>query len=269
MQSTGLFRWTRDRARFVAVDTPAGIPWGRAYGVIEDRFRTLWIAINEGGLLRVRDGQMTHFSKQDGLADDSSISLFEDRAGQIWVGTLLHGVTRIARDGRMTTWAKQNGLAANHVMSFYEDASGALWIGTHGGGLTRIKDDQLSSISARQGLYNDKVFQILEDDDGNLWMNCNKGVWRTALRQLHDVADGRRTTVDSVAYDTNDGMLSADGEGTNLAGWRMHDGSLWFSTTKGVVVIDPRRRDSAPLARAHRRGDDRSRAGGRSASRSA
>lgn len=246
MQSTGLFRWAPDRARFVAVDTPAGIPWGRAYAVIEDRFRTLWIAIDEGGLLRVRDGQLTHFSKQDGLADDSAISLFEDRVGQIWVGTLLHGTTRIARDGRMTTWTTQNGLAANHVMSFYEDASGTLWIGTHGGGLTRIKGDQLSSISVRQGLYNDKVFRILEDDDGNLWMNCNMGIWRTPLEQLHEVADGRRARVESVAYDTSDGMLSADGVGTNLAGWRMRDGALWFSTTKGIVVIDPRQRESAP-----------------------
>jgi signal transduction histidine kinase/ligand-binding sensor domain-containing protein len=246
MQSTGLFRWTRERDRFVAVDTPADIPWDRAYAVIEDRFRTLWIAIDEGGLLRVRDGQITHFSKQDGLADDSVISLFEDRAGQIWVGTLRHGVMRIARDGRMTTWTTQNGLAANHVMSFYEDASGTLWIGTHGGGLTRVKGGQAASVSARQGLYNDKVFQILEDDDGNLWMNCNMGIWRTPLRQLHEVADGRRATVDSVAYDTSDGMLSADGVGTNLAGWRMRDGALWFSTTKGIVVIDPRRRDSAP-----------------------
>jgi ligand-binding sensor domain-containing protein len=246
MQSTGLFRWTRERDRFVAVDTPADIPWDRAYAVIEDRFRTLWIAIDEGGLLRVRDGQITHFSKQDGLADDSVISLFEDRAGQIWVGTLRHGVMRIARDGRMTTWTTQNGLAANHVMSFHEDASGTLWIGTHGGGLTRVKGGQAASVSARQGLYNDKVFQILEDDDGNLWMNCNMGIWRTPLRQLHEVADGRRATVDSVAYDTSDGMLSADGVGTNLAGWRMRDGALWFSTTKGIVVIDPRRRDSAP-----------------------
>jgi signal transduction histidine kinase/ligand-binding sensor domain-containing protein len=246
MQSSGLFRWTRERDRFVAVDTPADIPWDRAYAVIEDRFRTLWIAIDDGGLLRVRDGQITHFSKQDGLGDDSVISLFEDRAGQIWVGTLRHGVTRIARDGRMTTWTTQNGLAANHVMSFHEDASGALWIGTHGGGLTRVKGGQVASVSARQGLYNDKVFQILEDDDGNLWMNCNMGIWRTALRQLNEVADGRRATVDSVAYDTSDGMLSADGVGTHLAGWRMRDGALWFSTTKGIVVIDPRRRDSAP-----------------------
>ena len=121
-----------------------------------------------------------------------------------------------------------------------------MWIGTHGGGLSRFKDGRFATISARQGLYNDDIFQILEDDDANLWMNCNTGIWRTSLRQLNEVADGRRTAVESFAYGTADGMLSSEGVGGNLAGWKMRDGSLWFPTTKGIVAIDPRRRDTEP-----------------------
>jgi signal transduction histidine kinase len=41
-------------------------------------------------------------------------------------------------------------------------------------------------------------------------------------------------------------MLSSEGVGANLAGWKMRDGSLWFPTTKGIVAIDPRRRDTQP-----------------------
>src|SRR6185436_41527 len=77
-------------------------------------------------------------------------------------------------------------------------------------------------------------------------MNCNTGIWRTSLKQLNEVADGGRTAVESFAYGTADGMLSSEGVGANLAGWRMRDGSLWFPTTRGIVVIDPRRRDTAP-----------------------
>ena len=146
----------------------------------------------------------------------------------------------------MTSWSTRDGLAANHVKVFYQDAAGTLWIGTHGGGLSRFKDGRFATISARQGLYNDDIFQILEDDDANLWMNCNTGIWRTSLRQLNEVADGGRTAVESFAYGTADGMLSSEGVGANLAGWKMRDGSLWFPTTKGIVVIDPRRRDTEP-----------------------
>lgn len=239
----GLARWTHDR--FVPAKDVAGIPWDRVSAVLEDRSGTLWLGVHEGGLIRVRDDRATHLTTKNGLADDSVESLFEDRQGSLWVGTLKNGVTRIS-DGRMTSWSTRDGLAANHVKVFHEDAAGTLWIGTHGGGLSRFKDGRFATISARQGLYNDQIFQILEDDDANFWMNCNTGIWRTSVRQLNEVADGSRTAVESFAYNTADGMLSSEGVGANIAGWKMRDGSLWFPTTKGIVVIDPRRRDTVP-----------------------
>jgi signal transduction histidine kinase/ligand-binding sensor domain-containing protein len=240
---SGLVRWARDR--FVKATDVAGIPWDRVTNVFEDRSGTLWLGIRDGGLMRVRDGHVAHLTTKDGLTDDSVHAFFEDRRGSLWVGTVRNGVTRIS-NGHMTSWSTRDGLAANHVKAFYQDASGTLWIGTHGGGVSRFKDGRFANISVRQGLYNDNVFQILEDDDGNLWMNCNTGIWRTSLRQLNEVADGSRRAVESFAYGTADGMASSEGVGANRAGWKMRDGSLWFPTTKGIVAIDPRRRDTQP-----------------------
>jgi signal transduction histidine kinase/ligand-binding sensor domain-containing protein len=222
---SGLARWTQDR--FVKQDDLTGLPWDRVNAVLEDRSGTLWLGIQDGGVMRVREGGATHLTRKQGLADDSVAALFEDRQGRIWVGTVRNGVTRIS-GGQMTSWSTRDGLGANHVKAFHEDAAGTLWVGTHGGGLSRFKDGRFATISARQGLYNDNIFQILEDDDGHLWMNCNTGIWRTSMSQLNEVADGRRTAVESFAY---------------LAGWKMRDGSLWFPTTKGIVAIDPRDRD--------------------------
>jgi signal transduction histidine kinase/ligand-binding sensor domain-containing protein len=241
--SAGLARWRHDR--FVAARDVVGIPWDRVTALLEDRSGTLWIGIHDGGLYRVRDGLATHLTTKDGLADQSVLSLFEDRQGSLWVGTLRNGVTRIA-NGQLTSWSTRDGLAANHVKAFYQDAAGTLWIGTHGGGLSRFKDGRFATISARRGLYNDDIFRILEDDDSNLWMSCNTGIWRTSLRQLNDVADGARTTVESFAYGTADGMLTSEAVGSSLAGWKLRDGSLWFPTSKGIVAIDPRRRDTDP-----------------------
>jgi signal transduction histidine kinase/ligand-binding sensor domain-containing protein len=239
-----LARWQRDR--FVEDADGNGLPWDRVHSLLRDRHGTLWLGILEdGGLIRVRNGHRTHLTKKDGLADDSVLALFEDRSGNVWVGTLRSGITRIS-GGQMTSWSTEHGLAANHVKAFYQDAAGALWIGTHGGGLSRFKDGKFASISMRQGLYKDDIFQILEDDEANLWMNCNSGIWRTSLTQLNEVADGKRTTVESFGYTTADGMLSSQATGSAIAGWKMHDGSLWFPTTRGVVVIDPRQRDTEP-----------------------
>lgn len=241
--ASGLVRWTGDR--FVQATDLAGIPWDRVSVALEDRSGTLWLGIRDGGLVRVRDGQATHLTAKDGLADDSVHALYEDRRGRLWVGTLRNGVTRIS-NGQITSWSTRDGLAANHVKAFYQDATETLWIGTHNGGLSRFKDGRFATISVRQGLYNDNVFQILEDDDANLWMNCNTGIWRTSLRQLNEVADGARTTVESFAYGIADGMVSSEGVGATFAGSKMRDGSLWFPTTRGIVVIDPRRRDTDP-----------------------
>ena len=239
----GLSRWVA--GRFVGVGDGEGIPWTRVGTVLEDRSGTLWVAVHDGGVFRVRNGHATHLTSAHGLADDSVLTLFEDRRGSLWIGTLRNGVTRIS-DGKMTSWSVRDGLAASHVKAFYEDASGTLWIGTHGGGLSRFKDGRLSSISVRQGLYSDDVFQILEDDAGNLWMNCNTGIWRTSIQELNEVADGRRTAVESFAYGTADGMLSSEGVGAVSAGWKMRDGTLWFPTTRGIVSIDPGRVDTEP-----------------------
>ena len=241
--TSGLVRWTGDR--FVQATDVAGIPWDRVSVALEDRSGTLWLGIRDSGLVRVRDGQATHLTAKDGLADDSVHALYEDRRGSLWVGTLRNGVTRIS-DGQITAWSTRDGLAANHVKAFYQDGTGTLWIGTHNGGLSRFKDGTFATISVRQGLYNDNVFQILEDDDSNLWMNCNTGIWRNSLKQLNEVADGGRTTVESFAYGIADGMVSSEGVGATFAGSKMRDGSLWFPTTRGIVVIDPRRRDTDP-----------------------
>lgn len=238
----GLARWRHDR--FVPVDGAADVPLARVTTLMQDRGGTLWFGLLREGLLRIRDGQTARLTTREGLVDDAVLSLFEDRDGRIWVGTL-NGVTVIDR-GQMRSWSARDGLPANHVKVFYQDASGTIWIGTHGGGLTRFKNGAFATISARQGLFNDYIFQILDDGDGNLWMNCNAGIWRTSLTQLNEAAEGRRAHVDSVAYGTADGMPSSEGVGGTLAGWKMRDGSLWFPTIKGLIVFDPRRRDASP-----------------------
>ena len=239
----GAARW--QNGRFVKSPDLPELPWADVNSLIQDRSGALWLALSERGVMRVHDGRITRVTAKDGLADDSALTLFEDRSGSIWVGTMRGGVTRMS-GSQLTSWSEREGLANNHVKSFHQDSSGVLWIGTHGGGLSRFKDGTLANVSVRQGLYNDVAFQILEDDDGNLWMNCNKGIWRSSLKDLNAVADRSQASVASFSYGTADGMLSSEGTGANHAGAKMRDGSLWFATTKGVVVIDPRTRDSEP-----------------------
>jgi len=84
------------------------------------------------------------------------------------------------------------------------------------------------------------VFAILDDGRGDLWMSCNRGIFRVARKDLEDFFSGRKTSVTSVAYGEADGMVSAEcNGGFQPAGWKGRDGRLWFPTIRGAVVVDP------------------------------
>ena len=72
----------------------------------------------------------------------------------------------------------------------HEDAAGTLWFGTQGG-LTRYKDGKLTAYTTREGLFHNMIYQILEDDQQNLWMSCNRGVFSLSIRAVDDFDRGR------------------------------------------------------------------------------
>ncbi|HMX27297.1 MAG TPA: triple tyrosine motif-containing protein, partial [Blastocatellia bacterium] len=189
---------------------------------------------------------------RDGLADDEITALYESRSGTIWAGLRNGGISRFdAAAERFNSWTIKDGLPGDQIFAFYEDRQGCLWIGTSGGGLRRFKDGRFAAVTVKQGLYDNRLFQILsdsDDDSGDLWMSCNRGIFRVSLHELNECAEGRRETVTSFAYGIADGMLSRECNSACPAGWKARDGRLWFPTTKGVVAIDPRRRD-IPLSR--------------------
>jgi ligand-binding sensor domain-containing protein/signal transduction histidine kinase len=234
--------------RFVRWSAKDGLSSDRVAAVMADRAGNLWVGTYGAGLNLFRDGRFTAYTTRDGLASDYVKTLYEDRAGNLWVGTKEGGISRV-RDGRITTWINQDGRARNFIASFYEDRSGALWIGTIDDGLSRFKDGKFAQITVRDGLYDNMAFQILsdtDDDSGNLWMCCNRGVFRVSLKELNDFADGRIKSVTSFAYGVADGMLSRECNAASPAGWRTRDGRLWFPTIKGMVAIDPRRLNAQP-----------------------
>lgn len=206
--------------------------------LLEDRHGAVWIGTSGGGLDRLEQGHVTTFTVSDGLAGDTIVDLCEDRDGALWIGTTT-GVSRF-QDGTFRTFREAEGLSYA-VRALKADPDGTLWIGTSGGGLFRMRDGRLSSVTARQGLYDDVVFAILDDRAGNLWMSCNRGLFRVARRELKEFFAGRRASVTCAAYGEADGMKSAEcNGGFQPAAWGGLDGRMWFATIRGVAVVDPR-----------------------------
>lgn len=191
-------------------------------------------------------GANSHWlTTHDGLASDDARAIFEDSRGDTWIGGY-GGLTRI-HNGVMTRWTEAQGLPSNNVDTVMEDSTGDIWVGTYDGGIGWLRNGRWVRFNKNSGLYDNGALQILEDAKGRFWISSNRGIYRVSRKQLSDVADGHEARVDSVAYGSADGMLSAECNGGFWpAGAKDAHGLLWFPTQKGVAIVDP---ESIPVDR--------------------
>jgi signal transduction histidine kinase/CheY-like chemotaxis protein/ligand-binding sensor domain-containing protein len=224
--------------------TRDGLPGDVVRAVFESSDGTLWIGTRTGGVCAWRGGRITQYFGDAAVPNAVVHAIMEDRRGAVWIGSN-GGLTRF-KDGRFTTYSTRDGLLSDSVYTIVEDETGALWIGTYGGGLSRLADGRITSFSSRDGLFDDVVFQVLNDGNGHLWMSCNKGISRVAKADIDRYLHKEIRSIPAVSYGVADGMRSAECNGNvQPAGWRGHDGRLWFPTMKGVVAIDPKRLTTA------------------------
>jgi signal transduction histidine kinase/ligand-binding sensor domain-containing protein len=222
-----------------AYEDPNGFLNEGVWVIHQDHKGRFWFGTNNG-LIKLEDRQFTRYTTTDGLAGNDVKAILEDRSGGLWFGTW-GGLSRIV-DGRFVSYRESDGLASNHIRTLYEDAEGILWIGTYDGGLSRFNNGRITRYTMRDGLFNNGVFRILEDDSGYFWMSCNKGIYRVKRGELNDFANGKLRSITSIGYGKDDGLHSLEcNGGRQPAGWKTRDGTLWFPTASGAVVIDPRK----------------------------
>ncbi len=230
----------------------------------------VWVGTSLG-VTWFENGQPAASWGEQGLPTNSVRAIYETRDGTMWFGTWQAGAVRWKRFGvppsggrasadstpkdapaeagtpSVTRYTTANGLADDRVFVFHEDADGALWIGTHNG-LSRFKDGRFFTFRAEQGLFDNLINWVEEDDAGRLWFSCNRGIFRMDRAELNAVADGRKPRATAIVYGVADGMLSPETNGEHQpAGCKARDGRLWFPTTDGVVVIDPRAIEDSDL----------------------
>jgi signal transduction histidine kinase/ligand-binding sensor domain-containing protein/CheY-like chemotaxis protein len=219
--------------------TADGLPSDLVRALFADRHGRMW-AGTERGLARLApSGRWEAVPLPSPDPAPPVFSIAADRAGDLWVGTMGAGVSRLGA-ATAVSYGVREGLPNAIVRATYDDPESGLWIATDGG-LARFADGRFTVVSVRNGLLDDVIHQILDDGDGRLWMASNKGIFHARKADLLDFVAGRADSVPVVAYGTTDGMPSSECNGDfQPAGWRGRDGRLFFPTVKGLVVVDPR-----------------------------
>lgn len=97
-----------------------------AFTVLEATDGTKWIGTFGGGLSHLTADGITTLTAEDGLLDDSVISLAEDKTGGLWIGYNLKYLSYL-KGGKFTHYATQEGVT-NRVRAVGIDAQGSCWI---------------------------------------------------------------------------------------------------------------------------------------------
>ena len=227
---------------------------GVVFALYGDADGRMWAGAS--GLLFRYDGKSwTNFPPASGGPEATVRAFASTRDGALWMGTNGGGLTRY-REGTFTRVTHAEGLPSDLIRSLYQDADGWLWVGTEGRGLARLDprawggapgsapnaDRRIVRIGTKDGLFDEVIHQILEDGDGRLWMNTNRGIFWVPRAELVAFADGKVPRIHSTAYAERDGIRNREGNGgVQPAGAKGPDGRLWFPTQDGVVVVDPAR----------------------------
>ena len=105
-----------------------------------------WLISYGHGLWHIKsDGTSHHLTESDGLPSLFITCWFQDREGDIWIGTAGGGIARI-RESIFRVFGEAQGLPGKVVRSVCVDDEGKLWAGTLAGGLACLRNGRFARV---------------------------------------------------------------------------------------------------------------------------
>jgi PAS domain S-box-containing protein len=280
----GGLQWLREgQGEIVSKD---GLNQDVVYSITGDG-NELWVGRQRRGLTRLHysAGRMTArtYTISDGLPENSVYAVYRSRNGSVWAATVNAGLSQFV-DGHFMTYSTANGLPSNSITSIGESPNGTMWFGTPNG-LVKYSKNQWSALTARDGLPNDNITCLLTDTTdtvwigtvsglallksghikkldympsalrgeilgiagdnfGNLWVATSDGILSVKCARLLSTT---LTESDVREYGLEDGLIGKQGVKRFRSVFADPHGKIWFSTDRGLAVVDPLRADGGSV----------------------
>jgi signal transduction histidine kinase/ligand-binding sensor domain-containing protein len=249
---SGLIRMVREDAAEYLIGED-GPNLRKIMTMCQDSEHTLWLFDGNRGILKLPDGSNTP-KVEKGISGDI-LAAQADGAEQVWLCPATGGIEIYhRRTGEIHQLNASDGSPSGRVRVILREPDGKVWFAGESG-ITRFFRGRFQTLGHQNGMPEDNLFALLKDDDGYFWLGGMDIIFRVSPAELNKSMESGAGKVSGEVFGLGDGLrgfvrpgaLGYPGLGSPIATKGM-DGRLWFSTSAGLTMIDPRHipRNSVP-----------------------
>jgi serine phosphatase RsbU (regulator of sigma subunit)/ligand-binding sensor domain-containing protein len=188
----------------------------------KDRAGALWFGTYNGAI-RYDGAKFDTLTTEDGLADNSVGSIYEDRERNLWFCSWEVIPFKLTRfDGeRFETFVTEENQPFIEVERMVVDREGNPWFKGFRGNMGRFDGEYFSLLGTDDGLLHGFVSMISTDREGNLWICTERGLNRCDAGEM-------------IPYTTAEGLVN------NYVSSVFEDKgeNLWIGTAGGISLYD-------------------------------
>jgi len=220
---------------------PGSISDDRVYSILEDDEHKLWVGTLAGGL-NVFDPATRIFShfkagQPNSIHSNYISTILEDRNQNMWIVTS-YGVDVLMKNThRFIHYLHHdndpNSLVNNNTNNVLQDSRGLIWIPTREGiSIFDPATKKFQNITKADGLPDNTVMNILEDNSHNMWASTANGLSNIIVSQ-----SGQKLNLSFINYNEIDGLQGR--EFTENAACKTREGELIFGGANGFNIFNP------------------------------
>ena len=192
---------------------------------------SLWVGSKQNGLTRIKDGETTFYSTNDGkstVIDDHINALCADAVGNLWIAS--NGGLQVfnPKMNAFSAYTRENGkLPTNNITSLYYTKNNNLLVGTSEGLVVlKLSNSEMFHLTGNKTnlkkFTNNYVTQVYEDSRGLIWVGTREGanilnLENDSLNYITEKQGLCNNNVCGIAEDSNN--------------------NIWITTSNGITRV--------------------------------